>query len=183
MVENNFFLVKHTFFLIFAVFLITGCNLSEPIGSKFENSNNEITTTPIGQIAKTYQILPTQGITKSITQTPELFPTNSNTQSPSNEVTETKEISPCSDSYQSRLKNNTYAQVSTYPPLSSRVRSNAGTDFQVLGSISPGDVVKIIEGPKCANKWVWWKIYVESTGLTGWTSEGDFENYWLVPIQ
>ena len=41
--------------------------------------------------------------------------------------------------------------------------------------------MRILEGPVCANKWVWWKVRSLKSGLEGWTSEGDKDKYWLVP--
>jgi hypothetical protein len=40
----------------------------------------------------------------------------------------------------------------------------------------------IIDGPECANGWVWWKIKAEGQDLEGWTTEGDHFEYWLLPI-
>jgi len=42
--------------------------------------------------------------------------------------------------------------------------------------------VEIIDGPRCVKDWVWWKIESQESDVTGWTSEGDEENYWLVPV-
>jgi hypothetical protein len=41
----------------------------------------------------------------------------------------------------------------------------------------------IIDGPECNNNMVWWYIQASGNSLRGWTSEGDSENYWLVPIK
>jgi hypothetical protein len=68
------------------------------------------------------------------------------------------------------------------PPDPNRVREQAGLGSWVLGQIYPGETVTILEGPVCANGWVWWKVTSQETGLTGWTSEGDKNAYWLVPI-
>jgi Tol biopolymer transport system component len=40
----------------------------------------------------------------------------------------------------------------------------------------------ILAGPTCQNGWVWWEIRSLTTGLTGWTAEGDGQNYWLLPV-
>ncbi|TLN11504.1 SH3 domain-containing protein, partial [bacterium] len=61
------------------------------------------------------------------------------------------------------------------------VRDAAGVDRLKIGQIQPGERVKIIAGPACVGSWTWWKIQSEASGLTGWTAEGDGENYWLVP--
>ncbi|MEM5775901.1 MAG: hypothetical protein AAGU05_12940, partial [Anaerolineaceae bacterium] len=64
-----------------------------------------------------------------------------------------------------------------------RVRDEAGGDNAIIGYIEPGEAVRIVDGPVCLNQWVWWKITSLATGLTGWTSEGDGTEYWLVPYQ
>jgi hypothetical protein len=72
--------------------------------------------------------------------------------------------------------------VSSNPPLANRVRSDASLDATVLGFIQPGEDALILDGPRCANAWVWWKVRANASGLEGWTAEGDEENYWLVPL-
>jgi len=44
----------------------------------------------------------------------------------------------------------------------------------------------IIDGPKCADGWVWWRVRSQYDGLEGWTSEGEQPIgedpiYWLEP--
>ena len=41
--------------------------------------------------------------------------------------------------------------------------------------------MEILDGPQCVDNWTWWKVREPSTGLTGWTVEGDGSQYWLVP--
>jgi hypothetical protein len=88
----------------------------------------------------------------------------------------------CLGTYLSRLHVDDQAYVSYDPPLANRVRSQPGTDGRIIGTIQPGEEVQILEGPACENNWVWWKVRSEKTGLTGWTAEGDREDYWLVPL-
>ena len=56
-------------------------------------------------------------------------------------------------------------------------------DADIIGFIDPGEKIEIIKGPSCSNQWVWWKVKSLKNGEIGWTSEGDAENYWLVPVQ
>jgi hypothetical protein len=88
----------------------------------------------------------------------------------------------CPDAPPSRLQVGERAYVSYEPPLPNRVREYPGTHSKVLGRIQPSEEVSILEGPGCANNWVWWRIRSEETGLTGWTAEGDHKDYWLIPI-
>jgi hypothetical protein len=89
----------------------------------------------------------------------------------------------CSQAPLSRLHVGMQAYVSYVPPLSNRVRSDAGTSERILGYIGPGEEITILDGPACANGWIWWKIRSSESGLTGWTAEGDQSDYWLVPME
>lgn len=84
--------------------------------------------------------------------------------------------------YLSRLHVGDTAEVSNNPPLANRVRSDAGLEYEVVGSIEPGERSLVLDGPRCANNWVWWKVRSNASGLEGWTAEGDSDNYWLVPV-
>jgi hypothetical protein len=73
------------------------------------------------------------------------------------------------------------AQVTLYPPVTTRVRSAPGTSAERTGSIDPGELVQVTDGPKCADDYVWWQIESKE-GLTGWAAEGQLNNYFLVPV-
>jgi len=88
----------------------------------------------------------------------------------------------CHDAPLSRLRIGMRAYVSFDPPLANRVRVEAGTHAQIIGYIDPGEEIAVIEGPACADGWVWWRVRSAATGLTGWTAEGDENDYWLIPI-
>lgn len=89
---------------------------------------------------------------------------------------------PCPNTYSSRLHKGDRAYVAFDPPLANRVRSGPSSSARIEGLIQPGDEVKILEDPACANNWIWWKVSAHNGNLVGWTSEGDMENYWLVPL-
>lgn len=110
------------------------------------------------------------------------FPTNTLTPSSSSTPVSGTPWPACPNaSYESRLQTGAFATVSLTPPLANNVRESAGIDHHLLGKIQPGELIKVLSGPECVEDWVWWKIQSQETGLTGWTSEGDLENYWLVP--
>jgi len=90
---------------------------------------------------------------------------------------------PCANTYPSRLHVGDQAMVGYTPYLPNRVRSQPNTTSIVLGFLQPGEKMEILEGPTCANQWVWWRVHSLKTGLTGWTVEGDGTNYWLVPLK
>lgn len=87
---------------------------------------------------------------------------------------------PCADAATSRLKVGDLAYVTKDPPLPNRIRKEPDTSADILGYIVPGGSMEILEGPTCANGWVWWKV--KNADYTGWTPEGDKETYWLVPL-
>ncbi len=82
-----------------------------------------------------------------------------------------------------QLKAGLYAQVAgaeNDPP--NRVRSEPVKGENTIAQIYPGDVVKVIEGPICADGLVFWKV--ENTTIpngVGWTAEGDKLDFWLKP--
>ena len=152
-----------------------------------DDPNYPTSTIPLATPPPSATLFPTLIGTASVTSSP--TPTQTNTPKPTPTATLTPIISiaagsweACPSTYLSRLYVGDHAYVSFYPPLSSRVRSEAGTDGRILGQIDPGEEVQVLDGPACENGWVWWKIRSQETNLTGWTAEGDREDYWLVPL-
>lgn len=91
--------------------------------------------------------------------------------------------SPCAGTYPSRLHVGMTAMVSYNPPLANRVRSEPNTTTDnIVGLLQPGEKMEILEGPVCSQGWIWWRVRSLSTGLTGWTAEGDASSYWLEPV-
>ena len=88
---------------------------------------------------------------------------------------------PCVNGPPTRLRVGAFAYVNPDPPLPNNLRSNAGKDNSLIGEIGPGQAMKILEGPQCADSWVWWKVSTLESELVGWTAEGDQQNYWLIP--
>lgn len=111
----------------------------------------------------------------TLTLTPTLSPSPSQTGEPQGTW------QPCAGIYPSRLHVGGKAYVAYDPPLPNRVRVQPNTDSPVLGFLQPGDRMDILEGPVCSNQWIWWRVRAHSTGMTGWTAEGDETDYWLVP--
>jgi len=88
----------------------------------------------------------------------------------------------CPDAPQSRLHVGDEALVGSDPQTANRVRQQASSDSTKVGTINPDEHVEIIGGPQCNQGLVWWEIRSLSSGLTGWTAEGDASSYWLVPL-
>jgi hypothetical protein len=130
------------------------------------------TTTPT-------KVYPTTTSTKA-------YPTTTPTKAhPTN--TPTQVVTPyveCLFTYQTHLYLGAHAVVSRTPPKANRLREEPGTkggDSTVIGMIQPDEEIVLLQGPICAEGWVWWKVTSISSGQSGWTSEGDGDNYWLVP--
>ena len=87
---------------------------------------------------------------------------------------------PCPDAATSRLKVGDIAYVTKDPPLPNRIRKEPTREAEILGLINPGGSMNIIDGPACADGWVWWKV--KNADYEGWTPEGDQETYWLIPL-
>jgi hypothetical protein len=183
--------IKVVIIVIIACFAVVGCNLSEPL-----SSNSSTTTDILGSKtndgigidgsgdqseASLLQVYLIETKTPTLQKTPTTYViTNKASPSATIDVEVTKY--PCKGSYENKLKVGQTVQVSNDPPLANRVRSGAGTDYTILGTIQPGETVIIIGGPECANDWIWWQVRSEKTNLVGWTSEGDWSNYWLIPV-
>jgi streptogramin lyase len=89
----------------------------------------------------------------------------------------------CDARYPTRLEKGGRAVVNLDPPVPNRVRSEPHARAEVIGQIEPGEMINLVDGPICNNGWVWWYIQSRKSGLTGWTSEGDRNEYWLSPLE
>jgi serine/threonine protein kinase len=116
------------------------------------------------------------------TALPTKTPTPTPTPSPVPTVPPVATWYPCAGLYPSRLHVGDRAYVSFSPPLANNVRKNPSLNAQLLGKIQPGEEVEILKGPDCNDNMVWWRVQAADSSLVGWTSEGDREHYWLVPI-
>lgn len=81
----------------------------------------------------------------------------------------------------SRLNKGDITAVSFEPPLCNRVRAQPGTSSAILECIDPGTELQVIDGPSCNNGMLWWKVKGLDVEVSGWTAEGDGENFWLQP--
>lgn len=61
-------------------------------------------------------------------------------------------------------------------------RAEAGLSVERVGQIPNGDVVRVVDGPACADGYVWWQLSYD--GTLGWTAEGDKEggDAWLEAV-
>jgi hypothetical protein len=81
-----------------------------------------------------------------------------------------------------RLTAGGQASVSEDSILPNRVRSEPSAAASITALLYPGTVVKVLEGPNCAEGLVFWKVVSELIpGGVGWTAEGDGTEYYWVP--
>lgn len=88
----------------------------------------------------------------------------------------------CANARPTRLEIGMRAYVSYDPPNPNRIRENPGKDGKYLGQMYPGEFFTVIDGPECVDDLIWWEVVAEKDGLTGWTVEGDANDYWVVPV-
>jgi len=87
----------------------------------------------------------------------------------------------CPARFSSPLKAEIYAYISLTPPLPNRIRASASLSSNYLGQIEPGDGLKIIDGPICADGYSWWLVESLRGDLHGWTVEGKSSEQWIIP--
>jgi len=93
--------------------------------------------------------------------------------------TVTSTVPVCSEAPDTALKVGDWAHVSLEQPFSNRIRIEPSINSESTGRIQPGEIVKILAGPACADGYVWWRVR-SLGGLEGWTAAGDATGDWLV---
>jgi sugar lactone lactonase YvrE len=84
----------------------------------------------------------------------------------------------------SRLGIGDFAQPAGEPSMANRIRSEPKIGDNILTGFTPGMFVKLIDGPVCADGFVFWQVESRFIpGGVGWTAEGDGINYFLEPLK
>ncbi|HSL28772.1 MAG TPA: hypothetical protein VK900_06185 [Anaerolineales bacterium] len=79
-----------------------------------------------------------------------------------------------------RLQADSFARVSQENSLPNRVREAPDHGAEIIYQIYPGTIVRVMEGPVCADRLVYWKVEHEGIpGGAGWTAEGDGSDYYM----
>jgi serine/threonine-protein kinase len=79
----------------------------------------------------------------------------------------------------SRLKVGDWTRVSHDPPVCTNLRDEPSQDDgRILDCIAPGETMRVIDGPICAEGWLWWEMDTDS-GYRGWMAEGDGSSFWV----
>lgn len=87
----------------------------------------------------------------------------------------------CEGALPSRLVVGDRAKVKEEPALPNRLRVGPSTLEEVVERIPPGEWMLVLEGPHCGQNANWWKVESISTGIVGWTMEGNKQIYYLAP--
>ncbi|GAP13094.1 hypothetical protein LARV_00836 [Longilinea arvoryzae] len=114
--------------------------------------------------------------------TPTLWPTSTPgpaTSVPTASATPTRTVVTCTGAPDTLLNVGDWVHVSLEQPISNRIRSTPNINSEMLGKIQPGEMVQVLDGPECADGYVWWFVHSLS-GLQGWTAEGDSTGDWIV---
>jgi hypothetical protein len=75
-------------------------------------------------------------------------------------------------------------RVSIDDPRPLNIRSGPGTSNEVIGQIPARGIFFVIEGPRCSQRYAWYRIaYREGESdedvITGWIAEGDLNGYFV----
>lgn len=143
--------------------LCTGGNAAQPTATAGQAGTPQVTRTPSG--AATLAPAPTTAPNLAITMTA----------GPDATV---EAINICPGALASRLVAGAQARaaVEVAAPVMWSVPSTASA---VIGEVTPGDVVAVLDGPQCAESQVWWRI--EYASMVGWVSEGAEDVYAFAP--
>jgi len=86
----------------------------------------------------------------------------------------------CANTIPTRLQRGMRAIVLPQPPTPNRVFREPSRQSPLLGRIYPGEMMTLLDGPRCAQQSVWWYVQADN-GVIGWTAEGQPGEYWLAP--
>jgi tetratricopeptide (TPR) repeat protein len=89
----------------------------------------------------------------------------------------------CPGALDTRLVVGETGRVTLDRGLAQRVRVAPGRSSEVLTTLPEGTPFTVLDGPACADDWLWWRI--ETTdGVVGWVAEGDQnDGYYLEPYE
>lgn len=176
--------------LILSVLLLSACS-PEPPTSVPSTPTVPTVPTPQSPTAVALASSPTGTSTLpaqlAVTLTP--WPTATRSPTPSSTPTPTAVPYPaCSGSGPYKFVTGQLVNVSSEEPDPNRVRALPSQSARILDLAQPGQLLLILDGPACADGYIWWKVQVWHTGqardqmTTGWTVEGDGQKAWLVSM-
>lgn len=88
----------------------------------------------------------------------------------------------CPGPLPSRLYAAEYTRV--LPGRANNLRMTPGVDGYKIGELPPLSIVRIFDGPRCVDGYLWWYVEFQTTAEAGaWTVEGNATEYWLEPYE
>jgi serine/threonine protein kinase len=88
----------------------------------------------------------------------------------------------CKGAAPSYLLKGEQALVAPYPPDANRLRAEPSKNAERTGTIQPGEKMRLLDGPQCADSTTWWLVESLKTGDQGWTAEAGGSEHWLLPV-
>jgi photosystem II stability/assembly factor-like uncharacterized protein len=89
----------------------------------------------------------------------------------------------CPDVPPSRVAEGFLTRVTYTDGSSLAIRTEAGLSTgERIDYLPEGTRMTILDGPVCADDFAWWQVET-ADGLTGWVAEGDWEAYFLEPLE
>lgn len=67
-------------------------------------------------------------------------------------------------------------------PNSLRIHDKATIQSPILVYLPENRPFTIVDGPQCADGYIWWKLKSDDGGVTGWAAEGDTSKYYYMPL-
>lgn len=83
----------------------------------------------------------------------------------------------CTGAPRTRLIVRERARVTMEEDSPLNMREGAGTSFQVIAQLDPGEIVFVLEGPVCSQRYAWY--LVEFDDIEGWIAEGNADAYFV----
>jgi hypothetical protein len=172
-------MIRKTFpllvYVLFSIAILTAC--AKPTEDSTQLPTPTVTRALPTKTQPSPTLTPVPPTLTTVPPTPTTKPksTPTRTETP---VQEDKVVS-CPGAPDILLKLKDWAMVSLDPPISNNVRSAPGLQGERIGKLKPGEIVRIMDGPQCADGYAWWSMQ-NLAGLKGWTAEGDAKAYWLL---
>jgi uncharacterized protein YfaS (alpha-2-macroglobulin family) len=90
----------------------------------------------------------------------------------------------CVEAAPSRLQVGMTALVSKDTPDDPfRLRNVGGLNSVITHQVPDGTRLKVLEGPLCADRFVWWRLQSEDGAFSGWGAEGDRTRPFISPAE
>ena len=89
---------------------------------------------------------------------------------------------PCSDAPATRVAVGDLATVTTTNSDPLFLRSAPVVGNNLVTKLYAGMKLRVLDGPRCSNNFVYWHVQMADASYTGWAAEGDNNLYFLAPV-